>query len=129
MQPLQFPTRPAELIVEEEYERLRTVQSAIGKETLEKDEWISWAAHHANTLEPPTCPLSRSYMLPLFLESLTSPTLAWHATRFLHQAITYLNPGQTPVMSADQPLFALAKKLQWTYPESKLGEDLFLVTL
>jgi hypothetical protein len=27
-------------------------------------------------------------------------------------AVEYLNPGQTPILAADQPLCALAKKIQ-----------------
>ena len=33
-----------------------------------------------------------------------------------------VNPGQTPVVTLDQPLFALAKQIQWKWPE-KYGED------
>ena len=32
-------------------------------------------------------------------------------------AIQYLNPGQIPVTTFDQPLFALAKLVQWKWPE------------
>ena len=32
-------------------------------------------------------------------------------------------------MVADQPLFTLAKKLQWKFSQTELGEDSFLVTL
>ena len=39
------------------------------------------------------------------------------------------NPGQTPVMEVDQPLFSLAKQLQWNFPQSENGENSFLVTL
>ena len=54
--------------------------------------------------------------------------MAWHAMKVLCKAINYLNPGQTPVMVADQPLFTLAKNLQWKFPQTELGEDSFLVT-
>ena len=37
-----------------------------------------------------------------------------------------LNPGQTPVMVSDQLLFALAKQIQWQWPES-YGEYKFVV--
>ncbi len=38
----------------------------------------------------------------------------------------HLNPGQVPVMAFDQPLFALAKVVQWKWPEV-LGEKKFVV--
>ena len=31
-------------------------------------------------------------------------------------AVQHLNPGQVPVLAADQPLYALAKEIQWTWP-------------
>ena len=34
------------------------------------------------------------------------------------QAIQFLNPGQIPVTTFDQPLFALAKLVQWKWPET-----------
>ena len=34
----------------------------------------------------------------------------------------FLNPGQTPVMIFDQPLYAIAKNIQWNMPE-RYGED------
>ena len=36
--------------------------------------------------------------------------------------VQHLNPGQVPVLAADQPLYALAKQIQWSCPSS-LGED------
>ena len=38
----------------------------------------------------------------------------------------FLNPGQTPVIAADQPLYALAKQIQWHWPEN-YGEDKFVL--
>jgi hypothetical protein len=43
-------------------------------------------------------------------------------------AVQYLNPGQTPVIACDQPLYALAKQIQWTWPED-LGEGKYVVLL
>ena len=37
-----------------------------------------------------------------------------HGMNILKQITNYLNPGQTPVMAFDQPLFALAKYVQWS---------------
>ena len=37
-------------------------------------------------------------------------------------AVEHVNPGQTPVVTLDQPLFDLIKQIQWKWPE-KYGED------
>ena len=34
----------------------------------------------------------------------------------IKEAIFFLNPTQSPVVTLDQPLFALAKQIQWTWP-------------
>ena len=58
--------------------------------------------------------------------------MAWHTMKILRATTKYLNPNQTPVMSvmvADQPLFSLAKELQWKFARAEFGEDSFLVLL
>jgi hypothetical protein len=44
---IQLPSDIPSNILNEEYEWLKKVQSAVYKEALEKDEWISWAAYNA----------------------------------------------------------------------------------
>ena len=122
-------SRPQINIIKDEYQWLENVSNLLDKQNLESAEWISWAAYFASTMEPTKTPPAKSYMLPLFTESPTSPTMAWHAMKLLREAINHLNPGQTPVIVADQPLFTLAKKLQWKFPQTDLSEDSFVVTL
>ena len=42
-----------------------------------------------------------------------------------HQEIV-TNPGQAPVVACDQPLFAIAKNIQWKWPLD-YGEDKFVI--
>lgn len=44
------------------------------------------------------------------------------------EAVQFIDLGQIPVMTVDQPLFALTKQVQWCWPES-YGEDKFVVML
>lgn len=44
----------------------------------------------------------------------------------VRDAIAYLNPDQVPVITADQPIYALAKQIQWHWPDL-YGEDKFVV--
>jgi len=44
----------------------------------------------------------------------------------IKKSVAFLNPGQVPVIAADQPLYALAKQIQWHWPE-KYGEDKFVI--
>lgn len=51
-----------------------------------------------------------------------------HAITVISKAVEYLNPGQTVVIACDQPLFALAKTIQWAQKDSA-GEDKLVVML
>ena len=51
-----------------------------------------------------------------------------HATQLIKQSINFLSLGQIPVVALDQPLYAIAKKVQWTWPD-EFGEDRFVVVL
>ena len=44
------------------------------------------------------------------------------------KSTAFLNPGQTPVLGADQPLYAIAKQLQWQFP-TILGEDIYVLMM
>ena len=44
----------------------------------------------------------------------------------LQNVISFLNPGQNPVMACDCPIFAKAKYVQWTWPTTH-GEDRLIV--
>ena len=49
-----------------------------------------------------------------------------HSIDVVRNAVQHLNPGQTPVLTCDQPLFTLAKQLQWKWPDT-YGEDKLVV--
>lgn len=42
--------------------------------------------------------------------------------------LQHINPEQVPVITLDQPLFAIAKQIQWNWPASH-GEDQFAIML
>ena len=44
------------------------------------------------------------------------------------KAVNIVNPGQTPVIACDQPLFKIIKDIQWTWPETH-GENSYVVML
>ena len=51
-----------------------------------------------------------------------------HAVTVVKKAVEHLNPGQTAVIAFDQPLFALAKEIQWRHPDT-MGEDKLVIML
>lgn len=78
---------------------------------------MSWAAFRA---EKST--LSRRYpaiisLLPMFVENAHSLAMIAHSMKVVKMAIHHVNRSQVPVIVLDQPLFALAKQLQWSLAE------------
>ena len=67
-------------------------------------------------------------MLPLFKEQAHSPAMIRHSMIVVRDAVKFLNPGQFPVVTFDQPLYAIAKQVQWNWPDM-FGEDQFVVML
>jgi hypothetical protein len=119
--------RPLKELLEKEYKWLECVDSNINH-TLSKKDFISWGAYHASNGDAPAFRTS-SHMLPIFKEPAHSPTTMLHCMNRIVDVTEFLNPGQIPVMVVDQPLYAIAKRLQWKYPDSKIGESRFVVLL
>ena len=44
----------------------------------------------------------------------------------VRDAVAFLNPGQVPVITADQPIYALANHVQWQWPD-RYWDDKYLV--
>ena len=76
------------------------------------DEIVSWSAYHASQKRGPMVQVSLTSLLPLLQESAHSVATIKHSMDRIKEATHFLNPGQTPVMAVDQPLFALAKQIQ-----------------
>lgn len=51
-----------------------------------------------------------------------------HAMDKINDAVHHVNPGQPPVVTMDQPLYALGKQIQWKWPDSH-GEHRFVLML
>ena len=51
-----------------------------------------------------------------------------HGIDLISKATEHINPGQVPVITMDQPLYAIAKKVQWSWP-AVYGEDKLVVLL
>jgi hypothetical protein len=97
-------------------------------QAVDGDSNISWAAYHANQQPADDSPLSLTAMLPLFHEDSKSVAMIRHSMDVIKQAVQVLNPTQVPVITLDQPLYAIAKKIQWNWPESH-GENHFVIVL
>ena len=98
------------------------------KVVLAKEDKIAWAAYHSLQQLPLENPPGLCSLLPLFSEKSSTPSMIKHGMDAQQQAIAHLNPGQVPVTTFDQPLFAIAKYIQWKWPATH-GEHVHVVML
>ncbi|KAK3741023.1 hypothetical protein RRG08_005713 [Elysia crispata] len=81
----------------------------LSKDALDAEDWISWAAYNAVKFGQ-VAAITPSMMFPVFREPAHSPMMIYHGMNVIIAVSNFLNPGQTPIMIVDQPLFTLAKK-------------------
>ena len=56
--------------------------------------------------------------MPLLLENAHAAALLSRVMNLVKEAVEHLNPNQTPVLTMDQPFSAIAKEIQWLWPDS-----------
>ena len=96
------------------------------KGEITSEDALAWAAYHASQQPLTEDPPALCALLPLFYEKAATPAMIKHGMDVVRQAIQHLNPGQIPVTTFDQPLFALAKLVQWRWPVTH-GESVHVV--
>ena len=105
------------------------MKTALTADTLQGDETISWAAHHAS-VQPPNAisesSASLTSVLPLFYDQAKSVAMIRHSMDVVKHAVDILNPGQVPIITVDQPLYSVAKQIQWSWPATH-GENHFIL--
>lgn len=95
---------------------------------LTKGIHLSWAAYHASVTELPNPLPCLGSLLPLFYEKAATVAMMKHGMFVVKEATEFLNPGQIPVTICDQPLFAIAKVIQWNWLATH-GENVHIVML
>ena len=90
---------------------------------------IATASYRASTqIATDQSHLTLTQLMPLFYEKAATVAMVKHGMTVLRKVTQFLNPGQTPVTAFDAPLFALAKLVQWKWPDMH-GEDKHVVML
>ena len=86
------------------------------------EEWdsnvkITWSSHHADQLRERRFDVGVSSLLPLLRDQAHDVTTIKHVMDKIKDAVHFLNPTQSPIITADQPLFALATQIKWTWSQ------------
>ena len=93
------------------------VQDSVRKNTtVEKLSNLSWAAYFASREEQIKKETVTSQILPVFIEEAATPSMVKHCLTVILKCHNYTNPGEVPWVTADQPLYALLKIIQWRFP-------------
>jgi hypothetical protein len=74
------------------------------KQKLSNSDSIAWAAYHAALQRPVEDPPALCALLPLFYGKAATPAMIKHGMDVQRRATEYLNPGQIPVTTFDQPV-------------------------
>ena len=119
-------TPPLRDCVRDIFEWLDHTREIVEKEGMSPDDEISFAAYNATKQGPVSTSITPCHMSPVFQHSSNDPCMICHAMVHLIKVTEYFNPGQKAVITFDGPLYIIAKKLQWKYPEL-VGEDKIFV--
>jgi len=94
---------------------LNVVQASISDMRLAQPAHISLSAFHAHTLSDTA--ISNDTLLPLLRNHVQSPATVRHLMNVIKHITTTVNGCQVAVITADQPVYAVAKYVQWKYPD------------
>src|SRR6218665_885106 len=75
--------------------------------SFDSDSVVSWSAYNAQNQAPVQQVLSLCGMLPLFHENTHNVSMIRHSMDVVKAAVSKLNPDQVPVITFDQPPYAL----------------------
>ena len=71
-------------------------------------------------------PLAKIALLPLIFEKADTPAMIKHGMNIVKEIISFLNPGQIPVLVCDCLIFVKCKCIQWKWPATH-GEDKMII--
>ena len=91
---------------------------------------ISWTAFHIEDKSGTQKTAPERYdtinsILPSINHKVNTVDFQYHVMLLNMRYTKYLNPSQTAVSCSDQPLYALKKVIQWSYPEIFPEKDFF----
>ena len=89
---------------------------------------LSWAAFHAQHDSSTAAELPIIALLPLLRYAANTAAMIKHTMLIIQKSVHFLNVNQVPVIFYDQPLYALAKQVQWQWP-GMFGETRFVIMM
>jgi len=121
----------------DQYKWLFTVEKAVASASsnppeltgdLAVDNCVNWSAYHSRQNISSDKATDVTTLLPLFRNAAHSPAMLCHALTIIQKAVGSVNSDQIPVVTLDQPLYAIAKQIQWCWSDT-FGEQNFFLML
>ena len=63
-------------------------------------------------------PIYLFIFFPLFYDQAKLVSMTRHSMDVVRKAVEIINPGQVSIITVDQPLYTLAKQIQWSWPDT-----------
>ena len=120
---------PGALIKEQAWcESIQSILDAKTVDELDSDDITTWAGYNSKAMpEDSVPPKANIGILPLFREKAASVPMIKHVFNISNKLTNFCNPGQTPVVGMDLPIYVIGKRIQWAW-KNEHGEDkLFLM--
>ena len=89
-------------------------------------EAIHWASYHAQKQRSRCTTTVVNGVLPIFDAKSTDPSLVKHVIDRTSEIVQDLNRGHVLFITADQPIYAFCKRLQWYNPSTYGLKKVFL---
>ena len=99
----------------DETQWLKEVARLLQKDQLDENDNISWSAYFAHLQFAIHHPPAISALMPLFHDNAHAVAMVKHRMDMIMKATELVNPAQIPVLTLNQPLFTIAKQIQWIW--------------
>ncbi len=84
------------------------VEDVLEKGESGNDEVVTWAGFSSQLMDNESVkPPAKIGILLLFPDKAASPSMMKHTMEIVKKNTEFVHPGQTPVLGADQPLYAI----------------------
>jgi hypothetical protein len=118
--------------IKESYQWLEAINKVISNQTSDDESTkkvrVNWSAFNSNNELQINSIKTVSVMLPLLEEEIASNAMVRHTIDIISKVYEKLRLDQVPIITSDQPVYAISKQVQWLYPE-KYGEDKYLMMM
>ena len=95
---------------------LHQVTRLCSDEFIDINERLAFSGFHSRT-QVKQMIKGLSVLMPLLRDSINSLSMDRHCMDVIIKDINQVHPSQVPIITADQPVYALGKRIQWMYPE------------